>query len=188
MGDFPKKPGDRKMLAAVEQPSLVDMRPTSAFIDSEEIEGIRIAVQSVFKKLAKLQGRMRPIYEEFGFRIPSAGVAARDLSERIEQAIVQHCESFTKGRGHCDLARGKEDWEVKVCQSSGLTINQSKVISGENYLVVNYDGDTSQVRRIWVLWRAEDRFFTPRRHNSNARAICWRDAQATGRIDVLYEA
>ena len=42
--------------------------------------------------------RIVPVFEDFGFTPPSAGVIARDLSEKIEKAIIQHCESFTKGR------------------------------------------------------------------------------------------
>jgi hypothetical protein len=34
------------------------------------------------------------------------------------------------------------------------------VINGENYIVVNYRAN-SVVRSIWVLWNAEDRFFSP---------------------------
>jgi hypothetical protein len=60
---------------------------------------------------------------------------ARDLSEKIEASIIQHCDSFTKGVGHCDLCRLGADWEVKVCKDSGMTINQSKTIAGENYIV-----------------------------------------------------
>ena len=52
------------------------------------------------------------------------------------------------------------DWtarEVKICKDSGLTINQSKVIKGENYIVVNYKAN-SIVKSVWVLWEAQDRF------------------------------
>jgi hypothetical protein len=40
------------------------------------------------------------------------------LSEKIEKAIIQHCESFTKGDGHCDLCRFRQDCEVKICKVS----------------------------------------------------------------------
>ena len=39
---------------------------------------------------------------------------ARDLSEKIETSIVQHCESFAHGTGHSDLSRFGADWEVKI--------------------------------------------------------------------------
>jgi hypothetical protein len=98
---------------------------------------------------------------------------------------VQHCDSFTKGQKHCDLSRFDEEWEVKICKRSGLTINQSKVIRGENYIVVNYRPD-STVRAIWVLWRAEDRFFSARKANSNARTF---DGNAAGdRVEAIYPA
>ena len=83
------------------------------------------------------------------------------------------------------LCRFEQDWEVKICKDSGLTINQSKVIKGENYIVVNYKAN-SLVTAVWVLWAAEDRFFTPRLANSNARAID-REA-AKGNIEVIFEA
>src|SRR6266852_2549882 len=125
----------------------------------DERDGIVLAVNSAFRKLKNLYARIVPIFEDFGFTPPSAGVIARDLSEKIETAIIQHCESFAKGTGHCDLCRFGVDWEVKICKGSGLTINQSKVIRGENYIVVNYKAN-STVTKIWVLWRAEDRFFS----------------------------
>ena len=59
---------------------------------------------------------------------------------------------------------------MKICKDSGLTINQSKVINGENYIVVNYKAN-SLVKSIWVLRNAEDRFFSPRLKNSNARSL-----------------
>jgi hypothetical protein len=66
--------------------------------------------------------------------------------------------------------RFDQDWEVTICKDSGLTINQSKVIKGESYIVVNYKAN-SLVKSIWVLWNAEDRFFSPRLPNSNARSL-----------------
>jgi hypothetical protein len=143
-----------------------------------------VAVNSAFRKLKNLYARIVPVFEDFGFTPPSAGVIARDPSEKIEKAIIQHCESFTKGDGHCDLCRFDQDWEVKICKDSGLTINQSKVIKGENDIVVNYKAN-SLVKSIWVLWNAEDRFFSPRLKNSNARSLN-RDT-AAGNIEVIFE-
>lgn len=82
-------------------------------LTDDEKDGIRLAVQSAFRKLKNLYARVVPIFEDYGFTPPSAGVIARDLSEKIEQAIIQHCESFTKGNGYCDLCRFGHDWEVK---------------------------------------------------------------------------
>jgi hypothetical protein len=76
-----------------------------------EREGIVLAVSSAFRKLKNLYSKIQPIFEDFGFTPPSAGVIARDLSEKIEKAIIQHCESFTKGTGRCDLCRFETDWE-----------------------------------------------------------------------------
>src|SRR5215470_7777156 len=151
----------------------------------DECEGIILAVNSAFRKLKNLYARVVPIFEDFGFTPPSAGVIARDLSEKIEKAIIQHCESFTKGNGHCDLSRHACDWEVKICKDSGLTINQSKVIKGENYIVVNYKSN-SIVKSIWILWNAEDRFFSPRLKNSNARSL--NRAAAASSIEVMFGA
>jgi len=153
-------------------------------LSPDEREGIVLAVSSAFRKLKNLYAKVVPIFEDFGFTPPSAGVIARDLSEKIEKAIIQHCESFTKGDGHCDLCRHGQDWEVKICKDSGLTINQSKVINGENYIVVNYKAN-SIVKSIWVLWDAQDRFFSPRLKNSNARSLS-RDA-AKASIEVIFE-
>src|SRR2546427_8398498 len=150
----------------------------------DEREGIILAVNSAFRKLKNLYTKIVPIFEDFGFTPPSAGVIARDLSEKIEKAIIQHCESFTKGNGHCDLCRFDQDWEVKICKDSGLTINQSKVIDGENYIVVNYKAN-SLVKSIWIPGGAQDRFFSPRLKNSNARSLN-RDV-AVSNIDVVFE-
>jgi len=180
------------LTADITQPTFPTIHPPTndprQRVDRKNAEGIIVAVQSVFHKVAKLQERLAPFYEEFGFRCPSAGVAARDVSERIELAIIQHCRDFSKGHGHADLARQGEDWEVKVCQHSGLTINQSKVIARENYIVVNYESKDSRVERIWILWHADDHDFSPRRSNSNARFLSWKRAQLTGRIQLLYQA
>jgi hypothetical protein len=151
----------------------------------DEREGIVLAVNSAFRKLKNLYAKVVPIFEDFGFTPPSAGVIARDLSEKIEKAIIQHCNSFSKGNGHCDLCRFGHDWEVKICKDSGLTINQSKVIDGENYIVVNYKAN-SVVKSIWVLCEAQDRFFSPRLKNSNARTLN-RDA-AKDHIEMIFEA
>jgi hypothetical protein len=123
------------------------------------------------------------VFESYGFTPPSA-VVARDLSEKIEASIVQHCESFTKGVGHCDLCRFDQDWVVKICKDSGLTINQSKVINNENYIVVNYRAN-SQVVRLWVLWEARDDFFSPRLKHSNARTV--NRQAASSNIELIYE-
>jgi hypothetical protein len=157
-------------------------RPHTPLTDDER-EGIVLAVSSAFRKLKNLYAKIIPIFQDYGFTPPSAGVIARDLSEKIEKAIVQHCESFAKGNGHCDLSRVGEDWEVKICKDSGLTINQSKVIAGENYIVVNYRAN-SQVRSVWILWDARDEFFSPRLKNSNARTLNREAAKAN--IEVIF--
>ena len=81
------------------------------------------------------------------------------------------------------MSRLGQDWEVKICKGTGLTINQSKIIRGENYIVVNYRPN-STVKAIWVLWRTQDHFFSARKVNSNARTIN-RDA-AKDSIETLY--
>lgn len=58
------------------------------------------------------------------------------------------------------------------------------MINGENYIVVNYKAN-SLVKSIWVLWNAEDRFFSPRLKNSNARSLnC---EAAAGNIEVIFK-
>ena len=153
-------------------------------LTAEEIEGIVLAVKSAFLKLKNLYDKITPVFDEYGFRAPSAGVVARDLSEKIETSIIQHCRTFVRGLKHADLARFNKRWEVKICKDSGLTINQSSVINGENYIVVNYEKN-SRVKKIWVLWEAQDGHFSPRRPNSNARTA---DMRATAScIQVIYD-
>tara|TARA_Y100001937_G_C6964588_1_gene260460 strand:+ start:94 stop:639 length:546 start_codon:yes stop_codon:yes gene_type:complete len=156
--------------------------PQDPLTDSEK-EGIVLAVKSAFLKLQNLYAKILPIFDEYGFRAPSAGVIARDLSEKIETSIIQHCRTFTKGLGHGDLARFNHRWEVKICKNSGLTINQSAVIEGENYIVVNYQDD-SQIKKVWILWAAEDHFFSQRRQNSNARTL--NSTNAHSNIQIIY--
>ena len=165
----------------------VSRRPVPAVppLSADEREALTVAVQSVFRKLDKLYAEIVPRFREYGFRPTSAGVVARDLSEKIEDSIRQHCKTFAEGPGHVDLQRHGEHWEVKICKDSGLTINQSKRVAGENYIVINYRSP-SRVRRIWVLWRAEDRFFAPRKPNTNARTV--RRSEAQSSIEVLFEA
>ena len=151
----------------------------------KELRAIEVAAESAFMKLANLYETIVPAFEAQGFTPPSAGVVARDLSEKIETSIRQHARTFTKGLGQCDLARFNKEWEVKVCKDAGLTINQSKVIAGENYIVVNYKGNT-QINKIWVLWEAHDSFFSPRKSNSNARAL--NKTRAASNIQVIYSA
>ena len=151
----------------------------------DEREGIVLAVNSAFRKLKNLYDKILPIFDNYGFRPPSAGVVARDLSEKIEAEIVRHCATFERGVGHCDLCRLGRDWEVKICKDSGLTINQSKVVNGENYIVVNYKAN-SLVKSVWILWNAQDQFFSPRLKNSNARTI--NRQAANDHIEIIYEA
>lgn len=154
-------------------------------LSGDEKDGLTVAVQSVFRKLDKLYEEIVPLFDRYGFKPPSAGVVARDLSEKIEESIRQHCKTFGKGPGHVDLQRFDQPWEVKICKDSGLTINQSKRVDGENYIVVNYRSP-SHVRTIWVLWRAEDAFFSPRKPNTNARALLRRAAEMN--IEVIHTA
>ena len=154
-------------------------------LSEDEKTGLTVAVQSVFRKLDKLYAEIVPRFQYYGFRPPSAGVVARDLSEKIEESIRQHCKTFDEGPGHVDLQRSGQPWEVKICKDSGLTINQSKRVDGENYIVINYRSP-SQVRTIWVLWRAEDAFFSPRKPNANARAL--RRQKAEVNIEIIYES
>lgn len=151
-------------------------------LSTEEMAGIITAIYSVFLRLRNFHEDIKPLSQKYGLTLQGPGLIARDLSEQIEVAIRQHCLSFAKGRDHCDLARGDENWEVKVCRDSGLTINQSTAVEGKNYIVTNYLS-TGQITRIWVLWNAADVFFSPRRANSNARAL--RLAKARPNIQML---
>lgn len=153
-------------------------------LDEDERQGIVLAVNSAFRKLKNLYEKIVPVFNEYGFRPPSAGVIARDLSEKIETSIVQHCNTFARGEGHADLHRFTKPWEVKICKDSGLTINQSKKVDGENYIVVNYVAN-SMVTRIWILWDARDAFFSERKPNTNARRINM--AEAGDHVEIIDE-
>lgn len=173
-----------------EKPAVKLVASAKAYVPREpltlaELRAIEVAAESAFMKLANLYERIVPAFEAQGFTPPSPGVVARDLSEKIETSIRQHTRTFTKGLKHCDLARFGKEWEVKVCKDAGLTINQSKVIAGENYIVVNYR-DNTQINRLWVLWEAHDSFFSPRKSNSNARAL--NKKRAASNIQVIYTA
>jgi len=77
-------------------------------LTSDERDGIVLAVNSAFRKLKNLYDKILPIFDAYGFRPPSAGVVARDLSEKIEAEIVRHCATFERGvaaEGHPGLAR-----------------------------------------------------------------------------------
>lgn len=100
----------------------IPFQPRDPLIE-EEIEGIVLAVKSAFLKLKNLYDKITLVFEEYGFHAPSAGVIARDLSEKIETSIIQHCRTFTRGLKHADLAQFNKCWEVKICKDSGLTIN-----------------------------------------------------------------
>jgi hypothetical protein len=154
-------------------------------LTDEEREGILIAVHSAFKRLKNLYVKIHPIFVDYGFKPPSPGVVARDLSEKIETSIVQHCDSFQRGVRPADLQRHGKAWEVKICKGTALTINQSKVIAGENYIVVNYRGNDVSVAALWILWDARDAFFSQRLPNSNARRI---DVAAAGdHVEFIIE-
>lgn len=158
---------------------------TSNPLSDAEIEGIVLAAKSAFLKLSNLYDQIVPIFNEYGFKPPSAGVIARDLSEKIETSIIQHCRTFTRGLGKNDLARFKQRWEVKICKNSGLTINQSAVINNENYIVVNYK-ENSKIRKIWILWEAKDEFFSEKRKNSNARTAD--QTKSRTNIQIIYQS
>jgi len=148
---------------------------------TDECEAICVAVHSTFRKLGNFFREVAPIYRKYGLKAPSAGTAARNLSEEIEVAIAQHCPAFQKPPTHHDLERCGEKWEVKICQDSGLTINQSATIRGEHYIVVNYAKATVVPTRIWVLWESQSEWFSPRVANANARHIRFRDTPPQAR-------
>ena len=155
-------------------------------LQPDECEAICDAVRSAFRKIGNLYRELEPIFARYGLTPPSPGVIARNLSEEIERAIAQHCTAFEKGGTHHDLQRTGEMWEVKICQRSGLTINQSATIAGEHYIVVNYTTSPVRPSRIWVLWGAQDAWFSPRRLNANARSLTFRNTP-THAIQVLYQ-
>lgn len=152
-------------------------------LSPQERAGIVLAVQSVFMRVRKLHEEVAPIYQRYGFAPTSAGTKARDLSEQIEASIVQHCETFERGKNHADLDRNGEPWEVKIKLGGGLTVNQCTPVIGKTYIVANYHDDAT-LRAVWVLWHAQDEFFSAKNPLSNARALIER--QARGYMQSLF--
>ena len=159
-------------------------RDTRQQLTPTERRALIVAAESAFLKRANLYAESLPIFTRYGFKPQSASVISRDVSEKIEEQIIQHCNTFTRGAGFADLARNGQQWEVKICKGNGLTINQNAQINGENYIVVNYS-NYSTLRRVWVLWQAEDRFFTPRKPNLNLRTII-ADVAAPN-VEVIFD-
>ena len=82
----------------------------------KELRAIEVAAESAFMKLANLYESIVPAFEAQGFTPPSAGVVARDLSEKIETSIRQHARTLQKGSASAISARFNKQWEVKVCR------------------------------------------------------------------------
>ena len=85
----------------------------------DEREGIRLAVHSAFRKLKNLYAKIVPHFDEYGFKPPSAGVVARDLSEKIETSIIQHCESFSKGAAIATSAGSRPTGRSRFARTLG---------------------------------------------------------------------
>jgi len=93
-------------------------------LGEHEIDGIVLTVKSAFVRLADLYGRILPLFTQYGFRPPSAGVMARDLSEQIERSIIQHTRTFFSGDASADLARFGECWEARICKGAGRVVGR----------------------------------------------------------------
>lgn len=63
-------------------------------LTEEEIEGIVLAIKAAFLKLTNLYGKITQVFDECGLKAPSAGVVAKDLSEKIETSIIQRQRIF----------------------------------------------------------------------------------------------
>jgi hypothetical protein len=60
---------------------------------------------SAFLKLKNLYDKILPIFDSYGFRPPSAGVVARDLSAKIEaREILRNSCATIKSRRFIELA------------------------------------------------------------------------------------
>jgi len=55
-------------------------KPTGTPLTADEREGIVLAVNSAFRKLKNLYARIVPVFEDFAFTPPSAGVSARGVT------------------------------------------------------------------------------------------------------------
>jgi hypothetical protein len=162
-------------------PSLVEQLP----LTDDEGDGLVIAVRSTFDRLRNVYLRIAPLFAEAGFKPPSPGALARDISEKIQTEVVSHCPSFSRGPKFVDLARAGFDWEVKIKQKSGFTINGCHVAAGETYLAVNYTADV-RVVKIFVLWHAAEEMFSARTTKAQARAFLIRKGGV--HVQVLFSA
>jgi hypothetical protein len=92
-----------------------------------ERRALIVAAESALLKLANLYAKLLPIFTRYGFKSQSAGVISRDVSEKIEEQIILHCSTFTRGAGFADLAQHGQRWEVTICKGSGLTIARGQL-------------------------------------------------------------
>ena len=98
----------------------------TAPLTPDEREGIVLAVNSSFSKLKACTRGSSPSSRT------SASRRCRGPYRRRSWGHHPPCESFSKGSAHCHLRRDAADWKVRICQDSGLTINQLKVIADES--------------------------------------------------------
>lgn len=151
-----------------------------------EKENLITSVKKVFTGLKKVHELSDPIYIKEGFKPPSFAVIARDISEKIESSIIDNCQCFEIGKGYNDLNKSGERWEVKVSKHPKyLTINQSSVVNGENYFCVNYNNGFV-IKRIFILWNAQDHFFSERVRNRNSRTLKMKDS--IDNIEIIYKS
>jgi hypothetical protein len=69
--------------------------------NSDEREGIVLAVSSAFRKLKNLYSKIEPIFEDFGFTPPSAGVI-QELDRILRSSLRFPVEILTVVRFRAD--------------------------------------------------------------------------------------
>ena len=81
-----------------------------------------------------------------------------DVARLMAGRLCRSAPTFVRRGRACELQRHGQRWALRVQPGPGLTLREP-VLEGQHYLVVNCD-DHPLVRRIWMLWDAERRFFS----------------------------
>ena len=75
---------------------------------------------------------------------------------------------------------------MKICKGSGLTINQSKRVDGENYIVINYRSPSDVKKHLGLVARGGRILFPTEVEHERAKAA---PARLLLRIiEVIYKA
>lgn len=102
-----------------------------------------------------LRGKLAPVFQSYGVSSPAAETMAMNLAIEIDTTIAQHCPTFLSSVRHVDPRLAADPWDVKVCKTSGPSMDPLASVNGKSSLVVNYRAK-AQVVRIWAVWQPDD--------------------------------